>query len=78
MLSVTPASASRSFPRAPSARAGGVPVHPTKEITVTYEDVLFDALETVLDWDLSDEACTEAVTVQACMLAGIEPEDIPG
>ena len=45
---------------------------------MTYEDVLFDALATVLDWDLSDEACTEAVTVQACMLAGIEPEDIPG
>ena len=45
---------------------------------MTYEDVLFDALETVLDWDLPDEACTEAVIVQACMLAGIEPEDIPG
>jgi hypothetical protein len=45
---------------------------------VTYEDVLFDALETVLDWDLPDEACTEAVASRARMLAGIEPEDIPG
>ena len=43
-----------------------------------FQDRLIDALETVLDWDLSDEACIEAVTVQACMLAGIEPEDIPG
>ena len=43
-----------------------------------FQDRLIDALETVLDWDLSDEACTEAVTAQARLLAGIEPEDIPG
>ena len=43
-----------------------------------FQDCLNDALETVLDWDLPDEACTEAVTVQARMLAGIEPDDIPG
>jgi hypothetical protein len=43
-----------------------------------FQDCLNDAIDMVLDWDLSDEACTEAVTVQACMLAGIEPEDIPG
>ena len=43
---------------------------------MSYEDALFDAFETVLAWELSDEACTEAVNVQACMLAGIEPDDI--
>ena len=43
-----------------------------------FQDCLSDALETVLDWDLPDEACTEAVASRARMLAGIEPEDIPG
>ena len=43
-----------------------------------FQDRLIDALETVLDWDLSDEACTEAVASRARLLAGIEPEDIPG
>jgi len=43
-----------------------------------FEDCLVAALETVLDWELPDEACSDAVTVQACMLAGIEPELIPG
>jgi hypothetical protein len=44
-----------------------------------FEDCLVAALETVLDWDdLPDEFYSDAVTVQACMLAGIEPELIPG
>jgi hypothetical protein len=42
------------------------------------EDCLASALETVLDWDIPDEACSLAVAVQAAMLAGIEPEEIPG
>ena len=46
---------------------------------LTFEDCLASALETVLDWDdFPDEACSDAVAVQACMLAGIEPELIPG
>ena len=43
-----------------------------------FEDCLASALETVLDWELPDEACPDAVAVQACMLAGIEPDDLPG
>ncbi len=44
-----------------------------------FEDCLASALETVLDWDdFPDEACSDAVAVQACMLAGIEPDDLPG
>jgi hypothetical protein len=46
---------------------------------MTFEDCLAIALETVLDWDdLPDEACSDAVATQAGMLAGIEPEDLPG
>ena len=45
---------------------------------MNFEDCLVSALETVLDWELPDELWSEAVTVQACMLAGIEPDDIPG
>ena len=41
-------------------------------------DHVLDALEIVLDWALPDEAFADAVTLQACLLAGIEPEDIPG
>ena len=40
-----------------------------------FEDCLVAALETVLDWDLPDELYSDAVTSQAAMLAGIEPED---
>lgn len=42
------------------------------------EDCFLDAIDTVLAWDLPDEVCTEAVTTQAAMLAGIEPDDLPG
>jgi hypothetical protein len=43
------------------------------------EDCLVVALEMVLDRDdLPHELYSDAVTSQACMLAGIEPEDIPG
>ena len=45
---------------------------------MTPEDRLADALDRVLEWDLPDEACSEAFLTQACMLAGIESEDIPG
>ena len=42
------------------------------------EDRVFDAIEAVLAWDLPDEACSDAVTSRAAMLAGVEPEDLPG
>ena len=44
----------------------------------TFEDALVQALDIVLDWDLPDELCADAVTAQAAMLAGVEPDDAPG
>ena len=43
-----------------------------------FEDCLASALATVLDLEFEDDALSDAVAVQACMLAGIEPEDLPG
>jgi len=43
-----------------------------------FEDCLASALETVLDLEFEDDAFSDAVAVQAALLAGIEPEDIPG
>ena len=44
---------------------------------MSYEDCLAAALDTVLAWDLPDDACAEAVAVQACLLAGLVADDIP-
>lgn len=44
---------------------------------MSFLDSLTTALETVLDWDLPDETCAEAMVVQACLLAGVEPDQIP-
>ena len=41
-------------------------------------DCFLDAVNTVLSWDIPDEACSEAFTNQACLMAGIEPEQICG
>ena len=35
-----------------------------------------DALGRVLTWDLPDEACPDAVTAQAGLLAGMSPEEL--
>jgi hypothetical protein len=42
-----------------------------------FEDCLSAALDTVLAWDLPDDACAEAVAVQACLLAGLVADEIP-
>lgn len=40
------------------------------------EDLVFEAIEAVLSWDLSDEACPEAIAVEAALLAGVEPDEL--
>jgi len=35
---------------------------------------LIDALDRVLSWDLSDDACPEALTAEAELLAGVDPD----
>lgn len=37
---------------------------------------ILDALSAVISWDVSDELFSDAVLSQACLLAGISPDDI--
>ena len=41
-------------------------------------ETVMDALNMVLSWDLSDEACSDAVATQACLLSGMDADDIYG
>ena len=41
-------------------------------------DFVLDAINTVLSWDLPDGVCSDAVTTQACHLAGIDADDVGG
>ena len=38
-------------------------------------DFLLDAINTVLSWDIPDEACSDAFTTQACFMAGLESDN---
>ena len=39
-------------------------------------DFVLDALDAVLSWGLSDEVCSNAVNAQACLMAGLETDDV--
>jgi hypothetical protein len=39
-----------------------------------FQDLILNAIETVLAWDLPDECITDAVNDQARLLAGISPD----
>ena len=41
----------------------------------TYENYLLDAIETVCTWDLPEEDLANAITFQARLLAGIQPDE---
>lgn len=41
-----------------------------------YDDVLTAAIEAVLDWDLPDEVCNDAIASRAAMLSGAMPENL--
>ena len=43
---------------------------------MSFEDCVSDALAAVLDWEIPDEACGGAVLAQACLLAGVEPDEM--
>ena len=38
---------------------------------MSFQDLLLDAIEVVLDWDIPDEAFSDAVKAQACLMAGV-------
>ena len=37
---------------------------------------VIDALDDVLAWDLPEDATADALTTQACLLAGVCPEEL--
>ena len=41
---------------------------------MNFQDLLLDAIEVVLDWDLPDEVLADAVKAQACLMAGVGSE----
>lgn len=44
-----------------------------------FENFLLDAIDVVLSWDISEEeGFIEAVNSQACLMAGINPDEITG
>jgi hypothetical protein len=43
-----------------------------------HQDLIHDAINIVLAWEIPDEAFSEAVEAQACLMAGIHPEEIRG
>ena len=45
---------------------------------VQIADLYLDAFNTVLDWELPEEACAVAVAAQACFMAGVGPDQAGG
>ena len=43
---------------------------------MNYQDLIHDAIDVVLAWEISDEAFADAVQAQACLMAGKNPEEI--
>ena len=41
-----------------------------------HQDLIHDAINIVLAWEIPDEAFPEAVEAQACLMAGTNPEEI--
>ena len=39
-------------------------------------DFVLDAINTVLDWDMPDDACGDAVATQTCLMSGLESEHL--
>jgi hypothetical protein len=40
-----------------------------------YQNYFLDAIDTVLSWDLPEEAWSAAVKAQACLMARVLPEE---
>jgi hypothetical protein len=41
-----------------------------------FQNYLTDAVEAVLTWDIPEEDFSEAVRAQACLMAGINPDEL--
>jgi len=45
---------------------------------MNYENQILDALMIVSAWDLPEEELADAINDQAMLMAGVNPDDIPG
>jgi len=45
---------------------------------MNYENQILDALMIVSAWDLPEEELADAIIDQAMLMAGVNPDDIPG
>jgi len=43
---------------------------------MNFIDCLLDATDAVLTWEISEEEFADAIKNQACLMAGINPEEI--
>lgn len=43
---------------------------------MSYQNYLLAAIDQILAWDISEDAFAGAVKDQACLMAGINPEEI--
>ena len=50
----------------------------TQEKNMNYENQILDALMIVSAWDLPDKDLADAINDQAMLMAGVNPDDIPG
>jgi len=50
----------------------------TQEKNMNYENQILDALMIVSAWDLPEEELADAIIDQAMLMAGVNPDDIPG
>lgn len=39
-------------------------------------DYIYDALDAVLAWEIPEDAFPQAVMSQACLLAGLDPDEV--
>jgi hypothetical protein len=47
-----------------------------KEQIMNFQQLLLDATEAVLTWEIPEEDFAEAIKNQACLMAGISPDDL--
>ncbi len=43
---------------------------------VNFQSCLLDAVDAVLTWDIPDSDFAQAVQAQACLMSGIDPDDL--
>lgn len=45
---------------------------------MNYQNFLIDAIDAVLAWDISEDAFADAIKSQACLMAGVNSDEVTG